>query len=123
MVATCVAYMFAICLVIKERRYLLPSTPSHGHGLVLLATWTLQLIVENLALINMKSSEWQDFEPTRNKVEMLMFGLRYITCLYIFVLGLKAPGIARPINENYSHLAEGETDVSRVRNTVVDTCY
>lgn len=106
---TFIAYMLALSLVVKERFYKLPSTPSYGHGLVLLVTWMLQLIVENLALMNMKSDEWQDLSSRRNQIELMLFGLRYVSCLFIFVLGLKAPGITRPA---YDHLSESGNDVS-----------
>lgn len=109
---TVFAYMMAICLVVKERFYKLPSTPSYGHGLVLLVTWMLQLIVENLALMNMKSIEWQDLSTRRNQIELILFGLRYASCLFIFIIGLKAPGISRPANGTYDHLSDGGNDVS-----------
>lgn len=102
----------AISLVVKERFYILPSTPTHGHGLVLLVTWTLQLIVENLTLMNMRSDEWKDLSSLSNQVELILFGLRYVSCLFIFVLGLKAPGISRPTNNTYDHLSESGNDVS-----------
>lgn len=110
--STFFAYIMAISLVVKERFYKLPSPPSYGHGLVLLVTWMLQLIVENLALMNMKSTEWQDLSSRRNQIELILFGLRYASCLFIFVLGLKAPGISRPSNDTYDHLSESGNDVS-----------
>lgn len=51
-------YMFIFGLLYKERHYQLPSTPSRGHGLVLLTFWTLSFVNENLSFINMRDNEW-----------------------------------------------------------------
>ncbi|KAF4533336.1 hypothetical protein B566_EDAN002733 [Ephemera danica] len=86
--------LYSVVLVIVERKYMLPSVPTRGHGLVLLIYWTLLFITENLAFLNLRKEEWW-FRLTdlTDKVEMGLFVTRYVTCLMIFLLGLKAPGL------------------------------
>ncbi|KAG4075106.1 hypothetical protein HA402_013501 [Bradysia odoriphaga] len=96
---TCFAYPFSICLLVKERNYLLPSTPTRGHGLVLLIFWSLVFIVENLSFINMRHEDWWfHWHGPKDTAEMTFFVLRYICGLFIFILGLKAPGIVSPMD-------------------------
>ncbi len=52
------AWPIAIVVVLLERRRLLPSIPTRGHGLVLLVFWTLAFIVENLAFVSWFSKDW-----------------------------------------------------------------
>lgn len=89
----------------KERYYLLPSVPTRGHGLVLLLFWTLAFIGENLTFVNMKQDDWWfKFTSLKDRVEMSLFVMRYISYLLIFVLGLKAPGILTHREDDYIHL-------------------
>lgn len=95
-----------------ERRYLLPSVPTRGHGLILLVFWTLIFVAENLSFLNLGKNEWWFqlkrcvhtnycccageillFSSLTDQIEMGLFVLRYLSTLIIFVLGLKAPGI------------------------------
>lgn len=102
-------YPYAICIIVKERYFLLPSMPTRGHGLVLLVFWTLVFIVENLSFINMRHEDWWfNLNSNKDKIEMSIFALRYASCLFIFVLGLKAPGIV----EEYTNLTNDENSVS-----------
>lgn len=101
---TLFVYAFLSALLVCERNRLLPSTPTHGHGLVLLCSWTLLFVVENLQLINMNSNDWLDLTSTRYRMEVSVFAVRYFLCLLIFIIGLKAPGISRPPNEDYNRL-------------------
>lgn len=50
--------LYSVVLVVVERKYMLPSVPTRGHGLVLLIYWTLLFITENLAFLNLKKEEW-----------------------------------------------------------------
>lgn len=61
--------------------------------------------------MNLKREDWWIHVSTslRDKVEMLLFVARYISSLLIFVLGLKAPGIANNREDDYIHL-EGDTN-------------
>lgn len=110
-------YPYSICIINVERKYLLPSVPTRGHGLILLVFWTLIFISENLAFLNLGQKEWWFqlkstytkrimFKDISNKInssltdqiEMGLFVLRYISCLMVFVLGLKAPGIMQNVD-------------------------
>uniref|UniRef100_A0A224XIP0 ATP-binding cassette sub-family B member 6 n=1 Tax=Panstrongylus lignarius TaxID=156445 RepID=A0A224XIP0_9HEMI len=93
-VFTTLIYPLSAILIIVERNYLLPSVPTRGHGLVLLIFWTLMFISENLMFINLHRSDlWFNLKTWTDKLQMALFVLRYITCLIVFVLGLRAPGI------------------------------
>ena len=41
-----------------ERRFQLPTSPGHGHGVILLVTWTLAFIFANLSLLSVNQHEW-----------------------------------------------------------------
>lgn len=102
---TCFSLLFSIVLVAKERYYALPSVPTRGHGLILLVFWTLIFINENLSIMNLKKEDWWfHIDTVKDKVEVALFISRYTSCLLIFVLGLKAPGIASNRDDDYIHL-------------------
>ncbi|XP_055303857.1 ATP-binding cassette sub-family B member 6 [Sitodiplosis mosellana] len=112
---TCISFLFSIWLVLKERFYLLPSVPTRGHGLVLLIFWTLVFVNENISVMNLKKEQWwiYVFATIRDKVEMSMFVTRYVCSLLIFVLGLKAPGIASNREDDYIHLENDGNNENR----------
>lgn len=114
---TCLSFLFSIWLVLKERYYLLPSVPTRGHGLVLLVFWTLVFINENLSLINLKKEQWWIHVSSsfRDQVEMSLFVARYTSSLLIFVLGLKAPGIAADREDEYIHLTNDGNAVNALQ--------
>lgn len=62
MVVYSVVYILALCvsvfLVFLERNYMLPSVPTRGHGLVILAFWALVLIFETLSFFSFNSPVW-----------------------------------------------------------------
>lgn len=64
--------------------------------------------------MNLKREDWwiHVFSTIRDKVEMSLFVTRYICSLLIFVLGLKAPGIASNREDDYIHL---ENEANSVR--------
>lgn len=111
---TILAYLFAICLIVKERHYQLPSVPTRGHGIVLLIFFTLTFIAQNIALVNINSKDWWfNLKDKKDRIEMSLFVTRYICTLFIFVLGLKAPGITSIAAEDEHVLInENENDVS-----------
>lgn len=111
---TILAYLFAICLIVKERHYQLPSVPTRGHGIVLLIFFTLTFIAQNIALVNINSKDWWfNLKDKKDRIEMSLFVTRYICTLFIFVLGLKAPGITSIAAEDEHVLINGnENDVS-----------
>ena len=60
-VSTCLsvlAWPLAIAVTCLERKRLLPSIPTRGHGLVLLIFWSLAFINENVAFLSWFSNEW-----------------------------------------------------------------
>ncbi|XP_063219275.1 ATP-binding cassette sub-family B member 6 [Bacillus rossius redtenbacheri] len=87
-------FPFSLLLITVERHFLLPSVPTRGHGLILLLFWTLVLTTENLAFLNLRKEDWWfHLKTLSDKVDMAIFVIRYISCLIVFVLGLRAPGI------------------------------
>lgn len=82
--------------------------PTRGHGLVLLIFWTMILINENLSFVNMRHEDWWfNLACLKDKIEMTLFVLRYVSCLLIFILGLKAPGTIR-FDDDYNNLNENQ---------------
>lgn len=108
---TIFSYLFAICLISIERHYQLPSVPMRGHGIVLLLFFTLTFIAQNVALVNVNSKDWWfNLQTRQDRVEMAFFVTRYICTLFMFVLGLKAPGITSVVSEDEIHLIENENE-------------
>lgn len=64
--------------------------------------------------MNLEKEDWWHhvFASVRDKVEMSLFVTRYICTLLIFVLGLKAPGIAANREDDYIHLENEMNTVS-----------
>lgn len=94
LVTTVVIFPLSAYLVILERRYLLPSVPPRGHGFVLLIFWALIFVSENLSFVNLKKDGWWwHLKNLEDRLEMALFVGRYVSCMAMFVLGLKAPGI------------------------------
>ena len=56
--SACVAWPMCIIVLLVERNFQLPSPPSHGHGVVLLITWSLGFISENLAFLSIDNEQW-----------------------------------------------------------------
>ncbi|KAH8358778.1 hypothetical protein KR093_002463, partial [Drosophila rubida] len=108
----CFSYPFSICLIVKERHYQLPSLPTRGHGLILLLFWTLSLINEALAIVNLGHEDWWfHLKNNKDEIEMGMFVTRSLCALLIFVIGLKAPGIMPPYNPHQRLENEPSRDV------------
>lgn len=120
LVLTLFAYPFSLWIVSVERHYLLPSVPTRGHGFVLLMFWTLIFISENLAFLNLgQKSWWFKLRNTTDQIEMALFVLRYVSCLMIFLLGLKAPGIMQ--NVDYFSLNDPQRTVGGQERTDENT--
>uniref|UniRef100_V5GJI0 ATP-binding cassette sub-family B member 6 n=1 Tax=Anoplophora glabripennis TaxID=217634 RepID=V5GJI0_ANOGL len=111
LILTLFTYPFSLWIVCVERHYLLPSVPTRGHGIVLLIFWTLIFISENLAFLNLGQKNWWfKLTNTTDQIEMALYVLRYVSCLTIFFLGLKAPGIMQ--NVDYFSLNDPQRNVS-----------
>lgn len=90
-----VCWPLSLRIVFLERNYLLPTTPTRGHGVVLLVFWTLVFVSENLAFLNLRNEDWWfDLTTVTDKLECALFVVRYICSCLLFILGLKAPGIS-----------------------------
>ncbi|XP_059052829.1 ATP-binding cassette sub-family B member 6 [Achroia grisella] len=89
-----IVFPMSAYLAILERRFLLPSVPPRGHGFVLLVFWALIFVSENLSFLNLnKEGWWWHLKDLQDRLEMSLFVGRYVSCMIIFVLGMKAPGI------------------------------
>ncbi|KAJ8956256.1 hypothetical protein NQ318_014990 [Aromia moschata] len=111
LVLTLFAYPFSVWIVRVERHYLLPSVPTRGHGIILLVFWTLIFISENLAFLNLGQNHWWfKLKDLTDQLEMSLFVLRYVSCLAIFILGLKAPGIMQ--NVDYFSLNDAQRNIA-----------
>ncbi|XP_060533810.1 ATP-binding cassette sub-family B member 6 [Cylas formicarius] len=110
LVLTAFANYYSIWVIVVERNYQLPSVPTHGHGIVLLLFWSVIFILENLAFLNLnQDSWWFKLKSTSDQISMSLFVIKYIMCLSLFVLGLKAPGI--PQNTDYFSLNDATRNV------------
>ncbi|KAI5644369.1 ABC transporter transmembrane region domain-containing protein [Phthorimaea operculella] len=94
LVSTLVVFPLSAYLAVLERRYLLPSVPPRGHGFVLLVFWALIFVSENLSFLNLnKEGWWWHLKNLQDRLEMALFVGRYVSCMLMFILGMKAPGI------------------------------
>ncbi|XP_044763694.1 ATP-binding cassette sub-family B member 6 [Coccinella septempunctata] len=99
LVLTLLVFPYSLWILRVERHYMLPSIPTRGHGIVLLLFWTMVFVAENLSFLNLgKESWWFKLKTESDKIEMALFVIRYISCLLMFLLGLKAPGITQNID-------------------------
>ncbi|KAF6213692.1 hypothetical protein GE061_011414 [Apolygus lucorum] len=94
MVLTVVVYPFSVVLVIVERKFLLPSSPTRGHGLVLLVFWTLMFMSVNILFVNYHRDDWWNrLDSWKDQIQLTIFVTRYVLSLSVFALGLRAPGV------------------------------
>ncbi|XP_072949280.1 ATP-binding cassette sub-family B member 6 [Epargyreus clarus] len=94
LVVNLVVFPLSAYLAVIERRYLLPSVPPRGHGFVLLVFWALIFVSENLSFLNLnKEGWWWHLRNLQDRLEMSLFVGRYVSCMIMFILGMKAPGI------------------------------
>ncbi|KAK7049791.1 ATP-binding cassette sub- B member 6, mitochondrial [Halocaridina rubra] len=90
-----ICWPLSLRIVFLERNYLLPTVPTRGHGVVLLVFWTLVFVSENLAFLNLRNEDWWfDLTTLTDKMEFVLFVLRYVSGCLLFILGLKSPGIS-----------------------------
>ncbi|XP_076254265.1 ATP-binding cassette sub-family B member 6-like [Rhynchophorus ferrugineus] len=109
------SYSYSIWIIRVERHYLLPSVPTRGHGIVLLSFWALLFIRENLVFLSLNDKNWWfHLETLSQKIQFSLFILRYASCLILFILGLKAPGIIQ--NIDYFRLNDSTRAVPTNRN-------
>ncbi|XP_047533093.1 ATP-binding cassette sub-family B member 6 [Vanessa atalanta] len=93
-VVNLIVFPLSAHLAVIERRYLLPSVPPRGHGFVLLVFWAMIFVSENLSFLNInKEGWWWHLKDLQDRLEMSLFVGRYVSCMIMFILGMKAPGI------------------------------
>lgn len=84
---------------------------------MLLIFFTLTFIAQNVALVNVNSKDWWfNMQSKQDRIEMAFFVTRYICTIFLFVLGLKAPGITSVVSEDEVNLVENENEVSPHRD-------
>lgn len=95
-VCTFLSWLVTIVVVRLERRRMLPSIPTRGHGLVLLLYWTVAFGIENISFISWFSPLWwwQNRDFTK-KVELGLWCWRYCATGIVFMLGFVAPGLPK----------------------------
>ncbi|XP_075037121.1 ATP-binding cassette sub-family B member 6 [Mixophyes fleayi] len=109
------AWGFSIWLIHLERTRALERERSRGHGVVLLLFWSLAFAAENLAFISWKSPHWwwSSMDSVSQKVQFSLWTLRYICTLFLFMLGMLAPG--RPRKPYVLLINEDERDVENTQ--------
>ncbi|XP_063421541.1 ATP-binding cassette sub-family B member 6-like isoform X2 [Mytilus trossulus] len=100
MIALFLAWSGSVRLLFLERNKALPTIPTRGHGLVLLMLWSLALIKEHLPLISWWSNRyWWNIKGDSNKIEFGLWVVRYVCTIFVFIIGLKAPGLPRSVHQ------------------------
>ncbi|XP_068102109.1 ATP-binding cassette sub-family B member 6 [Hyperolius riggenbachi] len=109
------AWAFSIWLLHLERTRALERERSRGHGAVLLLFWALAFAAENLAFISWQSPHWWwlSVDSTVQKVGLALWTLRYVCTLFLFMLGMVAPG--RPRKPYIILINEDERDVENTQ--------
>ena len=54
-VSALVAWPLCLVVLLVERNFQLPAAPSHGHGVVLITTWTSAFVLENFNLLSLNN--------------------------------------------------------------------
>lgn len=117
-VFSAVVWPLSLVLLRLERKQILPTIPTRGHGMVLLMFWSLAFATENMAFISWWSSQWWwDLKSTSEDVEFGLWVSRYILTAFMFFIGLRAPGLSRRryglmINEDGEAIYEEEEETS-----------
>lgn len=114
------AWAFSIWLLHLERTRALERERSRGHGVVLLLFWALAFAAENLAFISWQSPHWwwKSMDTADQKVQFSLWTLRYICTLFLFMLGILAPG--RPRKPYIILINEDERDIENTQPLLRD---
>lgn len=95
----------------QSARYFKAHVSRHSFGLLLF--WSLAFVVENLSFISWNNPHWWFQRSTKIKeAEFGLFISRYVLKLFIFLLGLKGPGLYKPLEvpiEEEKKFLEGST--------------
>ncbi|XP_037068889.1 ATP-binding cassette sub-family B member 6, mitochondrial-like [Pollicipes pollicipes] len=88
-------WLLSLRLIMLERGFMLPTVPVRGHGLPLLLSWTLLLAGQAVMAVNVRSADWWfKLSSTSDYVEVTLYAIRLSGCLFLFLVGFRAPGIA-----------------------------
>jgi ATP-binding cassette subfamily B (MDR/TAP) protein 6 len=96
-------WLFSLMILRIERTKTMPTAQTRGHGLIILTFWCLAVLVEIFTLISYRSPYWF-FQSIihRNspidEIDLVRFSywiFRLIATIFIFSIGLRAPGVPR----------------------------
>lgn len=87
-----IAHLLAAYIILLERRRVLPSIHTRGHGIILLIFWTLSFLYNTLPIISWQSSQW--WFKSDISIELGLWILRIICTVLVLIVGLKAPGVS-----------------------------
>ncbi|XP_022306806.2 ATP-binding cassette sub-family B member 6-like [Crassostrea virginica] len=119
MLAMLYAWTASVRLMFYERRQMLPSIPTRGHGLILLVFWTLVFVKENLPFISWwSSSYWWKLNGYSDHLEFGLWIVRYSFSLLLLIMGFWAPGLNRNL---YHLLTDVESGPSQERQEMPST--
>ncbi|XP_043219990.1 ATP-binding cassette sub-family B member 6-like [Amphibalanus amphitrite] len=94
-VLTALSWFGSLRLIWLERNNLLPAVPVRGHGIPLLLYWAAALLGQAVELINFRSPHWWfRLDSNIDWVEVSLYGVRLAGGVLVFLIGLRAPGIA-----------------------------
>ena len=106
LVSSLVAWLMVLLVLVVERCYQLPTSPSNGHGIVLLMTWFGAFMAENLAFLSMDTEEWWyvcNFMNCELWMKAIIFILSYFI-LGIFPLLNTNSNLHSGLSDSFSHL-------------------
>eukprot|EP00095_Tigriopus_kingsejongensis_P008735 maker-scaffold683_size112676-snap-gene-0.16 protein:Tk08735 transcript:maker-scaffold683_size112676-snap-gene-0.16-mRNA-1 annotation:"atp-binding cassette sub-family b member mitochondrial isoform x1" len=110
-VAQLIIWPLALSVLLVERNFQLPSAPSHGHGFVLITTWTLAFVWETLKLLSLNNEPFfYDLSEPKDQIELALFCLEYLLVFVAFFLGMKAPGIS----QTHDYLFGDHSDIEAI---------
>jgi ATP-binding cassette subfamily B (MDR/TAP) protein 6 len=97
----------------------MPTAQSRGHGLTILTFWCISVLIELFVLISYRSPSWflQPIfvgDSPAQEIDLVRFGywmFRLIATIFIFFIGLRAPGVPRRryaimLNRSHSQIEE-----------------
>ncbi len=89
-------YILSGFIIYMERSWTFLSRHARGHGTVILLFWSAAFLHENLAFISWESPHWWwKLDNETHKVEFGLWVSRYVLTFFLFMVGLRAPGLPR----------------------------
>ncbi len=109
-----VAWPLSVSVICLERKRLLPSIPTRGHGLVLLIFWSLAFITENLAFLSWFSDDWWWHN---REYDHILFCVRFLALLQLFLMkhsNITSFWFSDPASNKYRYFAVNQRKSSLV---------